>query len=120
LSDSAGFQISDKEIFPVFFQSYEIYMETIKRLMSFPTQILGIAHESVWTNNDVKAFYQRALESAQFAFETISRMLNAGWEEDRIKQDLFTRYYKGNLRIYTPENIEICVGLLLRRVKECL
>lgn len=120
MSDSAGFQISDTEIFPIFFQSYEIYTETIKRLMSFPTRILGIAHETIWTNGDVTSFYQRALESAQSAFDNITRMLNMGWEEDKIKQDLFSYYYKGNLKIYTPENIETCVGLMLRRVKECL
>lgn len=120
LSDSAGFQISDIEIFPIFFQSYEIYIETIKRLMSFPTRILGIAHERVWTDGDVKGFYERALESARLAFDNIALMLNNGWEEDRIKQSLFSHYYHGNLRIYTPENIATCVALLLRRVKECL
>jgi hypothetical protein len=88
--------------------------------MSFPTRILGIAHERVWTDGDVKGFYERALKSAQLAFDNIALMLNNGWEEDRIKQSLFSHYYHGNLRIYTPENIATCVALLLRRVKECL
>ncbi len=120
LSDAGGFQISDTEIFPIFFQSYKLYIETLNRLSSFPAKILGIPHETVWMNDDVKAFYHRALEAAESAFENISRMLKAGLDEERIKQSLFTHYYKGNLRIYTPENIQICVGLLLRRVMECM
>jgi glyoxylase-like metal-dependent hydrolase (beta-lactamase superfamily II) len=118
LSDAAGFQISDSEIFPIFFQGYDLYIHTLKRLMRFPTRILCIPHEQIWTGHRVSEFYQRALESARRAFDTISQMLDAGWDDDTIRQKLFSHYYQGNLKIYTPANINICVGLLLRRVKE--
>lgn len=120
LSDAAGFQISDEEIFPIFFQGYEAYMETIKRLMGFPTLVLGVPHERVWTGKEVNYFYQRALESAREVFNIISHRLNDGWNEEKIKETLFLRYYRGNLQIYTPQNINTCIDLLIRRVKECL
>lgn len=120
LSDAAGFQISDEEIFPIFFQGYEIYMETLKRLMGFPTRILGIPHERIWTAGEVAGFYKRAINSAQQAFESIRNMLEQGIDDEVIKSTLYSRYYHGALRIYTPANIKLCVHILLRRVKECL
>jgi len=47
-------------------------------------------------------------------------MLNNGMHEDEIKLVLFSFYYRENLRIYTPENINACIELLIRRVKESL
>lgn len=121
LSDAAGFQISDEDIFPVFFQGYDVYIETIKRLMSFPTRVLGIPHESIWSSQEeIQAFYNRALNSAGQAFDNIRSMLDQGMDEDNIKAALFSHYYQGCLRIYTPANIRLCVHILLRRVKECL
>ncbi|MGI5921206.1 MAG: MBL fold metallo-hydrolase [Syntrophomonadaceae bacterium] len=118
LSDAAGFQISESEIFPIFFQSYKLYMETIKRLKGFPTRVLCLPHEQVWVKRDIDDFYVRAMESACWVFDSINSMLDAGWEEEKIVETLFNYYYRGNLRIYTPENITICVQLLIRRVKE--
>ncbi|MEN6350060.1 MAG: Zn-dependent hydrolase, partial [Syntrophomonas sp.] len=92
----------------------------IKRLMSFHTRILGIPNETVWTGSEITGFYQRALDSARTIFDDIARMLNDGWEEENIKQSLFPKYYQGNLRIYTEQNITTCLDILLRRVKECL
>jgi glyoxylase-like metal-dependent hydrolase (beta-lactamase superfamily II) len=120
LSDAAGFQISDNEIFPIFFQSYEIYMETIMRLMGLPTRILCPPHEKIWVNSNVQDFYQRALDSARWAFNTISHMLDDGWDEEKMMQTLFQHYYRGNLKIYTTKNINTCIQLLIRRVKESL
>ncbi|PKM76590.1 MAG: Zn-dependent hydrolase [Firmicutes bacterium HGW-Firmicutes-15] len=120
LSDAGGFQISDEDLFPVFFQGYEMYIETIKRLMGFPTRILGIAHERLCVKSEIESFYMRALESARSAFRNIETMLNNGMNEDEMKQVLFSTYYQGNLRIYTPENINACIELLIRRVKESL
>lgn len=121
ISDAAGFQISDEDIFPVFFQGYEIYVETIKRLMTFRTRVLGIPHESIWSGQEeIQAFYNRALNSARQAFDHIRSMLDQGMDDENIKAALFSRYYWGCLRIYTPANIKTCVSILLRRVKECL
>ncbi|MDD2620367.1 MAG: MBL fold metallo-hydrolase [Syntrophomonadaceae bacterium] len=120
ISDAAGFQINDNDIFPVFFQGYEIYMETIKKLMSFPVRILGIPHERIWFDSDIELFYQRAINSAETAFNNIRSMLDDGIDDDIIKSTLVSRYYKDALKIYTPANINLCVHILLRRVKECL
>ncbi|NIQ39751.1 MAG: MBL fold metallo-hydrolase [Proteobacteria bacterium] len=120
LSDAGGFQISDEDIFPIFFQGYDRYVQTNEILMGFPTRALGLPHGTIWGGDEVNLFYQRALESARTAFDSIRTMVNDGIDEETMKGELFSRYYRGALRIYTPENIDICLELLIRRVKECL
>ena len=44
--------------------------------------------------------------------------LKRGRPEDDLKQALFARFYRGDLRIYTPGNIRLCVDLLVRRSLE--
>jgi len=120
VSDSGGFQISDDRLFPIFFQGYELYQETLRRLRGFPTRVLAIPHERIWVQGDVQAFYNRAIKTAQDAYANIEMMLDNGLDDEAIKRNLFSYYYQGNLRIYTAENITTCVDLLVRRVKECL
>lgn len=120
VSDAGGFQISDDSLFPIFFQGYELYLETLKRLSGFPTRVLAIPHEKIWAQGEVQAFYDRAIKTAQDAHANIEKMLDKGMDDEEIKRNLFSYYYTGNLRIYTPENIITCVELLLRRVKEDL
>lgn len=120
ISDVAGFQISDEEIFPIFFQSYEMYMDSIQRMMGYPARVVGIAHGTIWTGQQIEAFYERALHSARQAYESIREMSEAGMDHEQMVSILFERYYRGDLRIYTPENINLCVNLLIKRVQECL
>ena len=120
ISDACGFQISDEDIFPVFFQAYDIYLETIKRLMSYPSKLLAIPHERIWTGRNIDAFYRRALSSAEQAFNIIRDLLDQGWEDEKIEKELLLAIIRSSLKIYTPENIQQCVQILLRRVKEKL
>ncbi|MCX5780445.1 MAG: MBL fold metallo-hydrolase [Firmicutes bacterium] len=120
VSDAGGFQIADDTLFPIFFQGYELYIETLQRLRSFPTRVLAIPHERIWRNEEIPAFYDRAIEAARTAYAHIESMLEGGWEDEDIKRNLFAQYYQGDLRIYSAANINICVELLMRRVKECL
>ncbi|MEA4924492.1 MAG: MBL fold metallo-hydrolase [Syntrophomonadaceae bacterium] len=120
VSDTAGFQISDDSLFPIFFQGYELYMESLEKLKGYPTRVLAVPHEKIWSGSKVEAFYDRAIRDARTAFINIEKRLDSGWDDEAIKSDLFAYYYRGNLRIYNTANISLCVELLLRRVKECL
>jgi glyoxylase-like metal-dependent hydrolase (beta-lactamase superfamily II) len=120
ISDVAGFQISDKEIFPIFFQSYEMYMDSIQRMRGFPARVVGLAHGTLWSGQQIPAFYERALQAARQAYHSIREMSEAGIDHEQMVNTLFARYYRGDLQIYTPENINLCVNLLIKRVQECL
>lgn len=120
LSDAGGYQIRDDFIFPIFFQSFEAYVESIERMSTYPTRILALPHGQIWSGVSVHLFYRRALEAAHKAFKYIQRMLEDGIDEEEMEKRLYKRYYRDDLMIYTPENISLCVKLLVQRVKESL
>ena len=118
VSDALGFQISDDTIFPVFFQAYRPYIETIERLARYPADVLAFPHERIWRGKDIKAVFSRALSAARDVRDEVVSEAGKGRDLSEIKQMLFDRFYQGNLRIYTPENIKLCVDLLVRRSLE--
>lgn len=118
LSDAAGFQINTRDIFPIYFQDYLLYVETIKRLMSFPARVLAVPHGRIISGADVNAFYQRALEAATASYNWICSLFDSGHDSRDICPVLFDHYYQDDLRIYTPENIRTCVNLLVRRTEQ--
>lgn len=118
VSDSLGFQISDSEIFPIFFHAYRDYIDTIERLAAYPAEVLAFPHERIWRGARVPEVFERALQSARALREEIATELEKGRVEEELKQALFARFYRGDLRIYTPENIRLCVDLLVRRSLE--
>jgi glyoxylase-like metal-dependent hydrolase (beta-lactamase superfamily II) len=120
VSDACGFQISDAEIFPTFFESYDRYIDSIRRLMGFPARVLALPHEQIWQGDDVESFFRRALDAARSVRDWIQDALEAGEDEKTTENELFTEFYRGYLRMYTPENIRTCVRLLQRRVRETL
>lgn len=120
VADAGGFQIRDDFLFPIFFQDYRVYIETLRSLRGYPARVVAVPHERSWFDDDVKAFFDRAINQAQAAYDDIAVMLDKGWAEKDMNDFLFQRYYRDDLRIYTPENIRGCVELLIRRVKECL
>ncbi|KUG03655.1 zn-dependent hydrolase including glyoxylase-like protein [hydrocarbon metagenome] len=120
LSDAGGYQITDDFIFPIFFQNFDMYIESIERMSTYPTRVLALPHGQIWTGVSVHLFYRRALEAAHKAFKCIRHMLEDGLEISEIEERLYKRYYRDDLMIYTPENIRLCVKLQVQRVKECL
>jgi len=115
VSDALGFQISDDTIFPVFFHAYRPYIETIERLSKYPADVLAFPHERIWLGKDLKAVFSRALSAARNVRDEVVSEAAKGQDLSSLKQMLFDRFYRGNLRIYTPKNIRLCVDLLVRR-----
>jgi glyoxylase-like metal-dependent hydrolase (beta-lactamase superfamily II) len=118
VSDSLGFQVSDEEIFPVFFHAYRDYIDTIQRLAAYPAQVLAFPHERIWRGARATEVFERALQSARKLRQEIVSELESGRAEAELKPALFKRFYRGDLRIYTPDNIRLCVDLLVRRSLE--
>jgi glyoxylase-like metal-dependent hydrolase (beta-lactamase superfamily II) len=120
LSDAGGYQIRSDFIFPIYFQGYEMYLESLNRMSTYPTQVLFLPHGEIWTGDSVHLFYRRAREAAEKAFNCIRRQLDEGLNSDEIEQRLYKHYYRDGLTIYTPDNIRLCVKLLVQRTQECL
>lgn len=105
VSDAAGYRSPDGLMSPVFFQDYDLYMDTIRRLMTYPTEILAVGHgEVVVGKGQVQQFYEQSLAAAQEAFNKIRERLAEGEQEENLAGELFQTYIKGGLAFY-PRNM---------------
>ncbi len=118
VSDAAGYRSPDGLMSPVFFQDYDLYMETIRRLMTYPTEILAVGHgEVVVGKGQVQQFYEQSLAAAQEAFNKIRERLAEGEQEENLAGELFQTYIKGGLAFY-PRNMMLgSMYQLIKNVK---
>ncbi len=111
-SDSLGFRIPSIGFFPIFFTGYAEYMSTIDRLEALEPRILCLAHQGPLSGEDARKAFRDAREAARSLCEEIR---SDPREEDAIIKDLYPRFYRDELALYTPENIVSCCRLVIRR-----
>jgi len=111
-SDSLGFRIPRIGFFPIFFTGYAEYMATIDRLEALEPRILCLAHQGPLVGEDARKAFRDAREAARALCEEIR---NDPRDEDAIIQDLYPRFYRDELALYTPDNIIGCCRLVIRR-----
>lgn len=101
VSDAAGSTISPEVIAPVFFQDYDLYLSSIRKLMNYPAKVLAVGHgEVIIGTEQVHSFYQRSLNSAQDAFEAVKDELMAGTGVEELALKLYDKYMIGGLADY--------------------
>lgn len=116
VSDSLGNHYPRQGFFPTFFTGYADYLETIDRFSAFNPQILGLAHNGLFSKNeDIKAIFQKSREAVNYVKTYI---INDDHDDETTARNLFMFYYKDELTIYSPENILNCCSLLVRRIRE--
>ena len=116
VSDSLGNHYLGQGFFPTFFTGYADYMATIDRLSAFNPQILGLAHNGLFSGDeDIKTIFQKSREAANYVKTYV---INDVRDDETIARNLFKLYYNDELTIYSPENILNCCRLLVRRIRE--
>jgi glyoxylase-like metal-dependent hydrolase (beta-lactamase superfamily II) len=111
-SDSLGFRIPSLGFFPIFFTGYADYMAAIDRMEALQPRILCLAHQGPLIGKNARRAFQDAREAARALYE---EMRNDPRDEDAVIQDLYPRFYRDELALYTPENIVGCCRLIIRR-----
>jgi glyoxylase-like metal-dependent hydrolase (beta-lactamase superfamily II) len=112
VSDSLGFRIPSIGFFPIFFTGYGDYMATIDRLEALEPRILCLAHQGPLMGQDAWKAFRDAREATRSLCEEIR---NDPRDEDAVIQDMYPRFYRDELALYTPENIIGCCRLVIRR-----
>jgi glyoxylase-like metal-dependent hydrolase (beta-lactamase superfamily II) len=112
VSDSLGFRIPSVGFFPIFFTGYADYMAAIDRLESLQAQILCIAHQGPLLGEEARKAIRDAREAARALREEIR---GDPRDEDAVIRDLYRRFYRDELALYTPDNIVGCCRLVIRR-----
>jgi glyoxylase-like metal-dependent hydrolase (beta-lactamase superfamily II) len=111
-SDSLGFRIPSVGFFPIFFTGYGDYMATLDRLETLEPRILCLAHQGPLVGQDARKAFRDAREATRSLYEEIR---NDPRDEDAVIHDLYPRFYRDELALYTPENIIGCCRLVIRR-----
>jgi glyoxylase-like metal-dependent hydrolase (beta-lactamase superfamily II) len=111
-ADSLGFRIPGIGFFPIFFTGYADYMAAIDRLAALQPRILCLAHQGPLVGEDAGKAFKDAREAARSLCEEIR---NDPRDEDAIINELYPRFYRNELALYTPDNIVGCCRLLIRR-----
>lgn len=118
VSDAAGTCLSDGVIAPVFFQDYDLYVESIKRLLTYPIEVLAVGHgETVMGNDRVKDYLQRGLQSAEEAFKQIEDKIRSGVNEEELARNLYDTYMIDGLADYPAPIMIATMGQLIKNVK---
>ncbi len=118
-SDSAGFPVDDRMVFPIFFDGYHAYVRTIRKMLDLPVSVLAGAHEEIINGRQrVREFLLRALEWAESTRSMVLEAGGRGVDREQLAGKLFSRFYRGRLRMYTAENIMICCRLIVKRSVE--
>lgn len=118
-SDSAGFPVDGRMVFPIFFDGYHAYVQTIRKMLDLPVKVLAGAHEEIITGRPrVRECLLRALDWAESTRAMVSEADGGGADREQLAGELFSRFYRGRLRMYTAENIMICCRLIVKRSVE--
>jgi glyoxylase-like metal-dependent hydrolase (beta-lactamase superfamily II) len=111
-ADSLGFRIPSIGFFPIFFTGYADYMATINRMEALEPQILCLAHQGPLVGEDARKAFKDAREATRSLCEEIR---NDPRDEDAVINDIYPRFYRDELALYTRENIIGCCRLVIRR-----
>ncbi|MCX7636021.1 MAG: hypothetical protein N2Z74_09810, partial [Syntrophales bacterium] len=114
--DSLGFYLpSRKAGFPIFFTGYHRYLATIDRLAALGPALVGLPHQAIFRDEQAREGFTMARRDALAMRE---RILADPRDDEAIIADLFAAFYRDELLLYPPENIEGCCRLLVRRSRE--
>ena len=117
-SDAAGFFNNDLDIFPLFFEDYDKYFQTINRLSQLPVSILAGGHNNILQGaKQVKEFWVKTKAITEKTREKIVTALKKGQTEQEVAEQLFNECYIDNMRVYSDNNMRICCDYLVKRAK---
>ncbi len=117
VSDAVGFAATSGVMPPIFFQGYDLYVDTIKKLRQYPTQILGGAHGELAVGEQVSQLYENSLASAEYVASWVMEQLQAGMSEDDLTSILYDKYMKDGLSYYPKEMMMAVMNLIIKRAK---
>ncbi|MCP4672665.1 MAG: MBL fold metallo-hydrolase, partial [Desulfobacula sp.] len=114
-SDSMGFHYPGRGYFPLFFTGVDPYLATMDFIREYNPLILCPAHQGPLSG---QAAMEGILESYDIAINTINMIKQSDLGDKTLADQLFEQGYKDEFTLYTPENIQNCCTLLIKRSKE--
>ncbi|WP_456368595.1 MBL fold metallo-hydrolase [Geoglobus sp.] len=110
VSDSLGYFTSSGRVVPLFFYSYEQYLNSIDRIARFKPSVLGLGHVRYFTGREC----DRAVERARIETERFAEMIRSGADDEEIMNS----FVVDELKFYPEKSMMASAMLLKRRVLE--
>jgi glyoxylase-like metal-dependent hydrolase (beta-lactamase superfamily II) len=115
VSDSLGFRYPGRGFLPLFLTNRADYMDALARLEGLSPEFVGLAHQGYLVGRDAaEAFAQAGLQAQQL----IKAIQEDQRSEEDLVIDLFQKYYRDELLLYTEENIMNCLRLIVKRARD--
>ncbi len=114
-SDSIGFHYPGRGYFPLFFTGADPYLSTMNFIKKFDPSTICPAHQGPLSG---KKAVQGIQESYDLTISTINRIKQSCLNDKTLADQLFEQGYKDEFTLYTPENIQNCCALIVKRSKE--
>jgi len=112
-SDSVGYFSSEGFHFPLFFQDFQLYINSIEKLRGLQPKFLALGHLHYFTGEETDKAFRRALGEAFRLREKIKKLGESGLKE------VFTDMYQEELATFYPKDtIWRCARLLVKRSLE--
>lgn len=118
VSDAVGGISSQGVITPMFFQGYDIYMNTINKLSTYPTRLVAPAHGTLASAPPEGDLYEQFSGAARQVSDYILSELAAGVYEADLAARLFSRYISDGFKHYPLDMMQGIMQILIRRSKE--
>jgi 2-aminobenzoylacetyl-CoA thioesterase len=111
-SDALGFHFPGRFVLPLFFTGWSDFFETVQRIIALSPTIIGMAHQGPILATDAAAFLQNVRETT---LALRDRIANDPRTDDRVAAELFEDFYRDEFTLYSRENIQNCMALLVKR-----
>lgn len=103
-TESAGVLDQANQVITEFLVDYDSYIQSLKRLSSLDVEILCQGHHFVFTDDDVKRFFDRSIEAADLFLKDVERLLEAEkGSVERVVQQIKALQYDTNKGVKQSE-----------------
>lgn len=114
-SDALGFFMPSLGFFPTFFTGFAAFCTSLERLEKLHPLFLGLPHQGLLQGRDIGDAFALALKAA---FDVYTEVAVKEGNEEELALEIYRKFYRDELKLYSPENIKHCCRLLVRRAKE--
>lgn len=114
-ADNLGFHYPGRGFWPLFFTGAKDYLATLARIFQAEPAILCPAHQCPLKGQAARDAIQVSLETTH---ALLRRVAETELSDKALMAQLFDESYRDEFTLYTPENINNCNYLLIKRARQ--
>jgi len=101
--EAIGFYNSPEQILPEALSSFRDFIVTLEKLARLPVEMVCLPHGGVLVGDEVKTYFQLAIEWAKKFQAELEDGIKAGEPDPKILEKMAEKYYQGKIRLQPKE-----------------